>query len=91
MSGSIPESADTCLGGGLGVFRAEVGEGPRERGVAAAEGTVSRVAAVLALPFCEGHEEGLLAGLGLTKGSQGSRRGGTTSSFSSMPAWRANL
>ena len=89
MSGSIPESADTCLGGGLGVLRAEVGVGARERGVGVAEGTVNRVIAVLALGFCEGHEEGL-AVLGLMKGSQGSRSGGT-SSFSSIPAWRANL
>ena len=89
MSGSIPESADTCLGGGLGVLRAEVGVGARERGVGAAEGTVNRVTAVLALGFCEGHEEGL-AVLGLMKGSQGSLSG-CTSSFSSIPAWRANL
>ena len=89
MSGSIPESADTCLGGGLGVLRAEVGVGARERGVGAAEGTVNRVTAVLALGFCDGHEEGL-AVFGLMKASQGSRNGGT-SSFSSIPAWRANL
>ena len=50
MSGSIPESAETCLGGGLGVFRAEVGGvGARDRGVGTAEGTVNRVTAVLGL------------------------------------------
>jgi len=49
MSGSIPESAETCLGGGLGVFRAEVGVGARDRGLGTAEGTVNRVTAVLGL------------------------------------------
>ena len=90
MSGSIPESADTCLGGGLGVLRADLGVGARERGVGTAEGTVNRITAVLALGFWEWHEEGLLADFELMKGSQGSRSGGT-SSFSSIPAWRANL